>query len=330
MRRRDFLSALGGATAVAWSRDAHAQPARKVWRIGFLAGLSRPASFESDPFGGFLQGMRELGYADGKDFIVEWRFAEGRYDQFPILAAELARLNVDVIVVTASTAIRFVQQATSTIPIVMGYSIDPVGNGLVASLARPGGNTTGLGGSQEDIISKHVELIHTAVPRLSRLAILSNPANPNHGKTLSSAESAAAKAGLVLVGEQARNVQELDDAFARMTRQQAEAVVVIPDSLFNNNSKRIGELALRERLPSVFALRDFVAAGGLLSYGENLRDFLRRSAAFVDKIFKGAKPGDLPIQQPTRFFLVVNLRTAKALGISLSESFLLRADELIE
>jgi putative tryptophan/tyrosine transport system substrate-binding protein len=236
----------------------------------------------------------------------------------------LVRLNVDVIVVGASAAIPFVQQATSTIPIVMGYSIDPVGNGFVANLARPGGNITGLSSTQEDIVSEHIELLTTAIPQLSRVAILLNPGNVNHLKILEHAKIAASNAGVRLVSVVAPNLP------AFMSKQGARALVVLPDSFFTNNRGHIAELALIQRLPSIFAQREYVEAGGLMSYGESFREFLRRAATFVEKIFRGSKASDLPIEQPTRYFLVVNLKTAKALGLTLPPSLIARADEIIE
>ena len=328
MRRRNFIQAIGAAAA--WPFAAHAQKHGNVWRIGVLSGIAPPIAVQSTPLGGFLLGMQELGYVEGRDFVIEWRFSNGRYDRFPALADELVRLDVDVVVVTASAGIRAMQQATTTIPIVMGFSIDPVGSGLVASLARPGGNTTGLSTAQEDIISKHIELMKTAMPRLSRVAILVNPDNRSHPGMVGNAESSATKAGLTTVLVKATNLQELEGVFVMAAKEHVEALVTVPDSVFTTHRHRLVELARKDRLPTIFAQREPVLAGGLMSYGESLWDFFRRSATYVDKIFKGAKPGDLPIEQPTRFFLVVNLKTAKAIGLNLPESFLLRADEVIE
>ncbi len=329
MKRRQFIALIGGAAA-AWPLAARAQQPGKVWRIGILSGLSRPDSIESSTWGGFLQGMHQLGYVEGKHFVVEYRFADGKYERFPQLAAELVRLKSDVIVVGASNGIRAVQEATSAVPIVMGYSIDPVGNGLVASLARPGGNTTGLASAQEDIVSKHVELLAMAVPGLSRLAILTNPDARNHLPMLEAAKSAAGKAAVTLVPIAARTPQDVESAFGTMANEGIGATVFLPDSFFNLYRRRIAELAIRDRLPSIFAQRDYVEVGGLMSYGESFRDFFRRAATFVDKIFKGTKPTDLPIEQPTRFFLVLNLKTAKALDLAIPPTLLALADEVIE
>jgi putative ABC transport system substrate-binding protein len=326
MGRRKLIMLLGGA--VAWPLAAQAQRAGNRWRIGFLSGASRAVGF--DVIAGFPQGMRELGYVEGKDCIIEYRFAEGRYERFPELAAELVRLNVDVIVLGTPAAVRATQQATKTIPIVIGYSTDPVGNGFVASLAHPGGNTTGLASSLDDITEKHLELPSTALPNLSRVGLLTNPKNPNHVPVLTTAQVSAPKLGLTLVLAEAREPQEIESAFAKLTGEQVGAVIGVSDALFNMQRQRIAELAANHRLPTIFSQREYVAAGGLMSYGERMFDFFRRAASFVDKIFKGAKPMDLPIEQPTRFFLVVNLKTAKVLGLTLPESFLLRADEVIE
>ena len=329
MKRREFITLLGGA-ASAWPLTARAQQPGKVWRIGFLSGLSRPASIESSTYGGFLEGMHQLGYIEGKDFVVEFRFADGNYERYPGFAAEFVELKVHVIVVGTSVAVPYLQRATNTIPIVMGYSIDPIGNGLVASLARPGGNTTGLSSAQEDTVSKHLELIAEAVPNLSRAAILNNPDNSYHPGIVKNAEVVAHKIGLTLIPIAARNAQEIQSAFTAMIRDGVGGAVFLPDPFFNFQRHQIAQLAVRERLPSIFAQREYVEAGGLMSYGESFRDFFRRAASFVDKILKGAKPADLPIEQPTRFFLVINLKTAKALGITVPPTLLTRADEVIE
>jgi putative ABC transport system substrate-binding protein len=319
---------LGGVAA--WPLAAAAQQPGKIRRIGFLSGIAPPATIQSAPLGGFLEGMQELGYVEGRDFVVEWRFSDGHYERIPALATELTRLDVEVVVVGASAGIRAMQQATKTIPIIMAYSIDPVGNGLVENLARPGGNTTGLASSQEDIISKHVELLKTAIPRLSRIAVLINPDNRVNPGTVANAEFSAAKAGLTIVSVSARNLQGLESAFVTMAKEHVEALIMVPDSVFTTHRARIAELALKNRLPAIFANREMVELGGLMSYGENLRDFFRRSAKFVDKIFKGAKPAELPIEQPTRFFLVVNLKTAKALGLNVPPALLARSDQVID
>jgi ABC-type uncharacterized transport system substrate-binding protein len=326
MRRREFITLLGGAAA--WPIAARAQQGGKVWRVGLLAGGSRPVALASSSYAGFARGMREFGYVEGKDFIIEWRFAEGRYELFPELAAELVRAKVDVIVLGTGLAVFPTQQATSTIPIVMVYSINPVASGYVASLARPGGNTTGL--SAEDTTLKRLEIAVAMVPGLKYVGILANPDNPRHQDAINIARSGAEQTGIELVSLEARNPDELSHAFGRLTNTKVDALIVPSDPLFFGQRTRIAELSVRYRLPTVFADRDYVEAGGLVSYGEGLAEFFRRAASYVDKIFKGANPADLPVEQPTRFFLVINLRTAKALGLDVPGTLLARADEVIE
>jgi putative tryptophan/tyrosine transport system substrate-binding protein len=326
MRRREFITLLGGAAA-AWPLTGRAQQTGKVWRVGLISGLMRPASLQSSSLGGFLQGMRELGYVEGTNFIIEWRFAEGKYERFPEFAAELMRLKVDIFLLAASAAIRPVQRAVTTIPIVMGYSTDPVGNAFVASLARPGGNTTGLASSSDDTAPKQLELLKVAVPNVSRLGVLLNPNSPNY-PVLANAQAVAQKASLAVVPVHASSPQEIETAFSTFTREGTQAVLLVPDSVFNEQRRQIAELALAHRLPLMSANREYVEAGGLIGYGENIRDFLRRSATFVVKIFKGAKPADLPIEQPTKFELVINLKTAKTLGLTIPATLIALADEV--
>jgi len=325
--RREFITLLGGAAA-AWPIAARAQQPRRLWRVGFLAGASRPVNLESSQYAGFNRGMRELGYSEGDDFIIEWRFAEGRFELFPQLAAELVRSKVDVIVLGTGAAVRPTQQATTTIPIVMGYSVDPVGSGYVASLARPGGNTTGL--SADETTSKRLEIVAAMLPGIRRLAILTNPANPSHPIVLKVARSAAEQGGYDLAPVEAKNQDEVTQVFSTLIYPSVQALIVPSDSFFFAQRYRLVELSVRNRLPAIFADRDYVEAGGLMSYGESISDFYQRAARYVDKIFKGAKPADLPIEQPTRFFLVINLKTAKALGLEVPATLLARADEVIE
>jgi len=327
MRRRAFITLLGGAAA-AWPLAARAKQAGKVWRIGVLSGASRETAFTN--YEGFLQGMRELGYVEGRDFVMEYRFAEGQYERFPDFAAELVRLNVDVILVGATSAIRMLQRATTTIPIVLAYSTDPVGNGFVASLSRPGGNITGLSSSSDDTAPKQLELVATVVPNVSRIGLLGNPASPTYTDVRKGAQNAAQKVGLTLVSVEARNPQEIEAAFASFVSERVQAFISAGDALFFAQRRQIAELALKSRLPSMFSQREYAAAGGLMSYGENLSEFFRRAASFVDKIFKGAKPGDLPMEQPTRFNLVINRKTADALGVAIPPQLYIFADEVIE
>jgi ABC-type uncharacterized transport system substrate-binding protein len=328
MRRREFVTLLGG-TAATWPLAAGAQQPAKVWRIGFISGASRPVSLESSVYSGFIRGMRDLRYIEGKDFTIEWRFAEGRYEHFPVLADELVRLRVDVIVLGTPAAVRPVQRVTSTTPIVMGYSTDPVGNGFVASLAHPGGNITGLASSADDTAPKKLESLATVISNLSRVGVIDNPIGTNHS-VVTRAQDAGQNARLSVVPAEVQNPQELESAFAALTKEGVGAVLFVPDAFFFIQRERIAELAIRHRMPSIFSQREYVAAGGLMSYGEDLKDFFRRAAFYVDKIFKGANPADLPIQQPTKFALVVNLKTAKALGLTIPPTLLATADEVIE
>jgi putative tryptophan/tyrosine transport system substrate-binding protein len=326
--RREFIVTLGGAAA-AWPLAARAQQsAGKVWRIGLLSSVSR--SMYCSLYAGFRQGMHELGYIEGKDFVTEWRSAEGRYERFPELAAELVRLKVDVIVVAVNAAIRPLQRATNTIPIVLAYVIDPVGNGFVTSLARPGGNITGLAGSSDDTAPKQLELLVTVVPNASRIGLLGNPGAPIYSSVLKRATSATQSAGLSLVPMEAGNLQQIEDAFTAFANTPVQAVMVASDAVFFEQRQRLAELALAHRLPSIFTQREYADAGGLMSYGENLSEFFRRAATFVDKIFRGAKPGDLPIEQPTKFNLVINRKTADAVGVTIPPQLYIFADEVIE
>jgi putative ABC transport system substrate-binding protein len=325
VKRREFITLLGGAAA--WPLAARAQP---MWRVGFLLSAIPASQFGLDDLAGFTQGMRGLGYLEGKDFVIEWRSAEGQYERLPDLAAELVQMKVDVIVAGSTPAVRPAQQATTTIPIVMGNAIDPVGNGFVASLAHPGGNTTGLAGSSDDSSPKQLELLATIVPRLSRVAVLTNPHNPTSSATMKSAQAAAQKANLLVVPAEAYNPEQIEDAFTALAKQNVTAVMVGTDAMFFVQRRQIAQSALANRMASVFSLRAYAAAGGLMSYGESLREFYRRAASFVDKIFKGARPADLPIEQPTRFNLVINRKTADALGLMIPPELYIFADEVIE
>jgi ABC-type uncharacterized transport system substrate-binding protein len=325
--RRELLAALGGAAA-AWPLAAGAQQAGKVWRIGYLSAVSRESSFRS--YAALQQGMRELGYVEGKDFVIEWRSVEGKYERFPEIVGELVRLKLDVIVTGVTAALPALKRATSTIPIVMAYSTDPVGNGLVASLVHPGGNITGVAGSSDDSSPKQLELLTTIVPNVSRIGLLGNPDTETYASVLNNAQAAAQKVGLSLVPIKARNPQEIEDAFAAFVEQRVSAVMVAVDAVFFGQRWRIAELALANRLATMFALREYAEAGGLMSYGENVADFFHRAASYVDKIFKGAKPGELPIEQPTRFNLVINRKTADALGVTIPPQLYIFADEVID
>ena len=309
---------------------AQGQPPEKGHRVGYLSpgapsDLGRQRRFEA-----FRQGLRELGYVEGQNIAIESRWAEGKYERYSALAADLVRLKVDVIVAVGGRATQDAQQATRTIPIVMSVVIDPLGSGLVASLARPGGNVTGLTLMASDLVGKQFEVLKEVVPKVSRVALLWNPANPGSAPQLREAEAAARALGVRLQTLEARDPQEIDSAFAAMTRERAGALVVLSDAILLNQRRQIAELAAKRRLPAVYALREHAEAGGLMGYGANPLDLERRAATFVDKILKGASPGDLPVEQPTKFELVINLKTAKALGLTIPQSLLVRADQVIQ
>jgi len=328
MRRRDFIKVVA-ASASFWPLAAHPQQGAKVWRVGFLAGASRPAVLATSLYGGFLQGMREIGLVEGKDFAVEWRFAEGRFELFPDLVAELVRQNVDVIVLGTGLAVPAAKRATKTIPIVMASAIDPVGRGFVASLAHPGGNITGLASSLQDTAPKQVELLMTALPNLTRIGAAVHP-DSGSVLVLDASRAAAERAGRELVPVEIRSPDEVASAFAMLADQHVGAIMVISSAFFISQRERIAEIARKLRMPTIFAEREYTVAGGLMSYGENISDFYRRAAFYVDKIFKGAKPAELPVQQPTRFFLAINRQTADVIGFSIPLQLLVAADEVIE
>ena len=327
--RRKLLIVLGTA-ALAAPFGSLAQQQGKIWRVGFLAMRSPTASNPVVSYGAFVQGMRELGYVEGKNLIIEWRMAEGKVERLPTLAAELVQLKVDVIVAAGVQPTSAAQQATTTIPIVMGNSIDPVGSGFVASLVRPGGNITGLSNLIGDLGPKHFEMLRSMVPKLSRVAILVNPTNSGHATILKTVQTAAQKSSIKILSVQAGDPQEIEGAFSTMTQDNAEAVIVANDLFFNQQRRQLAELAAKNRLPSVAATREYVEAGGLMSYGPSFAENYRRAATYVDKIFKGAKPGDLPVEQPTKFEMFINRKTAKALGLTIPQSLLISADKIIE
>ncbi len=302
----------------------------KVFRIGILGNVPLTDPEGARLWGAFIQGLRELGYVEGRNITIEHRSSEGKYERLPDLAADLVRLRVDVIVAPASQNPFVAKQATRTIPIVMTSHGDPVGSGLVASLARPGGNVTGLSFLAPEIGGKQLELLKEIVPQVSRVAVLWNPANQTHSFWLAEAKVAARSLGVQLQTLEARGPDDFERGFAAMTRERAGALVVPGDGMFLLHRARIADLAAKQRLPAMYGLREFVDAGGLMVYGPSLRDNFRRSAAYVDKILKGAKPADLPVEQPTKFELVINLKTAKALGIKIPQSVLIRADHVIQ
>jgi len=307
-----------------------AQPQRKVWRVGFLYIGSRQSALDTGRYGAFLKGMRELGYIEGRSFAVEARFADGKTEALPGLAAELIRTKVDVIVGTGTAVISALHKATRTIPVVSAVVADPVGAGFAASLARPGGNITGLTDFQPEMNEKHLELLTVCVPRLSRFAVLVNPTNPSHPELLKRIQVTAQKVGIDVLAKDAGTRDDITRSFDAMARDRAQATLVLGDGFFLQQVRQIGDLALKHRLPSISLNLEYAEAGGLMSYGPNITDNYRRAASYVDKILKGEKPGDLPIEGPTKFELVINRKTANALGITLSPELLLRADRVIE
>jgi putative ABC transport system substrate-binding protein len=325
--RRKLIIALG-ACALAAPFASYAQQEGKIWRVGVLVPRGRPASLESDVFGGFPQGMRELGYVEGKNLVIEWRFGDGKYERLPGLAAELATLKVDAIVTGGPQATSAAQKATATIPIVMGSVPDPVERGFIVSLARPAGNITGLSNLAVDIGPKYLEILLSFVPKLSHVAVLVNPDNLGLDALLKRID--AVKTNVTILRVKARTPQEIDNAFAVMVRERIGAVIVPQDSFFNQQERQIVGLAAKGRLPLVAAPRSYVDAGGLVSYGPNLTDQWRRAATYVNKILKGAKPSDLPVEQPTKFEMFINGKTAKTLGLKIPQSLLIMADKIIE
>ena len=326
MKRREFITLLGGAVA-AWPLAARAQQPGRLRTIGFLGQSTRSAA--SEWVAAFVQRLRELGWMEGRTITIEYRWSEGREERFAEIAAELVRLKVDVILTSGTPEVLAAKQATSVIPIVFATAGDPVGNGLVASLARPGGNVTGMSLQSNDTAGKRLELLREVVPSLRRLAILANVGNPFSVLELGEAQAAARALGLEVDTLEIRRPEDIAPAFEAL-KGRAQALYVCADGLVNANRIRINTLALSVRLPTIHGYRDYVEAGGLMSYGANLPDLFRRSADYVDKILRGAKPADIPVEQPTKFDLVINLTTAKALGLDVPSSLLARADEVIE
>jgi putative ABC transport system substrate-binding protein len=325
MRRREFIGLLGGTAA--WPLAAHAQQPGSLPTIGFLGPLASSAM--SRWTGAFVQRLRELGWIEGRSVVIEYRWGEGRSERFPDIVAEFVRMKVSVIVTGGTAAVIAAKQATSVIPIVFGSVADPVGTGLVASLARPGSNVTGLSNQSADMPGKRFELLREVIPGVRRLAIMANITNPSNVLEMRESEAAARTLGLDIVKLEIRGVEDIVPALQSL-RANADALYVVTDALVNTNRVRINTLALGAGLPTMFGERGYVESGGLMSYGPNFPDLYRRAGDYVDKILRGAKPADLPVEQPTKFELVLNLTTAKRLGITMPEAFLLRADEVIE
>jgi len=325
--RRRFIRAVT-LSLLAAPLAAEAQQAGKVRRIGYLG--HGPAASDDPYFEAFRQGLRELGWVEGQNIAIEVRFSKGKTDQLPTLAAELVGLKVDLIYASTTPAALAAKQATTTIPIVIGFVADPVGIGIVASLARPGGNITGWTHQGLELRAKYLDLLREAVPEAIRFGVLWNPANQIHRPSLKIIEAAAQGLKVELHPVGVQDPKDLESTFSALVRKRAQALVVFPDGMFIAQTPLIVSLAARSRLPTMYGLRGYAEAGGLMAYGINSSDMPRRGAYFVDRILKGAKPADLPVEQPTKFELVINLKTAKALGLTIPQSLLLRADEIIQ
>jgi ABC-type uncharacterized transport system substrate-binding protein len=327
MKRRTFLALVPGSLLAA-PFAAEGQQTTKVSSIGYLSGPSLSAN--AARIEAFRQGLRELSYVEGKNLVIEWRSADGKADRSPALAAELVRLKVAVIVTSGGALTRRAKEATSTIPIVMTNDPDPVGDGFVASLARPGGNITGLSTFAPEVSGKRLEILREVVPKLSRVAVLGSSAATGYAQTLKEIEPAAKAFQMQLQFLDVLHAKDIETAFQAASKGRAQGVLTLNSAVLGSQRAQIAELAAKNRLPVMYHQSEFVEVGGLMFYGVSVPDLSRRAATYVDKILKGAKPGDIPVEQPTKFELVVNLKTAKALGLTIPPSVLLRADEVIE
>ena len=331
MKRREFITLLGGAAV--WPLTVNAQPLAKVPRIGLMVTGSLESPEARVQLDAFRLGLRQLGYTEGRNIVIEYRGADARIERFPNLAAELVRLEVDLTFAANTPAALAARQATATIPIVAAVMGDPVEDGLVTSLAQPGGNVTGLTFLAPELTAKRLQLLKDALPNVSRVAALWHPGAFGERTTsdmVKATEAVARTLGVQLQLLDVQGAEEFDRAFATMVRERAEALLTFPGSLFFNERRRLVELAVTHRLPSIYAAREFVELGGLIAYGANINDLFRRSAVYVDGVLKGAKPADLPVEQATRFELVINLKAAKDLGIDVPLPLMIRADEMIE
>ncbi len=318
-----FLTALAAGSAV-----AEAQQPTKIPRIGFLNATS-PSTIAAR-LAAFRQGLRELGYVEGKNIVVEYRWAEGKIERLPDLATELVRLKVDVIVTASSTVTRVAKEATSTIPVVMANDNDPVGNGFVASLARPGGNITGLATLYPEISGKRLELLKEIIPKLSRVAVFGTSTQPGNAQLLREVELAAGAFGVKLQYQDVLDPKDIETAFRAASKGRANAILVLTSPVLFSQRTQIAELAVKSRLPAIYANIEYVDAGGLMSYGVNITDLYRRAATYVDKILKGRKPADLPVEQPMKFELIINLKAANQIGLTIPPNVLVRADKVIK
>lgn len=325
-RRRALLRAIGCGAVLVTSLRSFAQQPAKLARIGFLASDSSSTRV----YNGFRRGMRELGHVEGTQFAIEWRFADGNYSRLPRLAVELVTARVDIVVAATTLSVQAAHRATTTTPIVMVAVPDPVGEGFAASLARPGGNITGLSNIVTEVSSKHLELLGAAVPKLSRIAVLLNPLNPSDSLILEQIQGAAYGRGIRVLPVEASTAEQVETGFAAMGRSRSEAVIVAADAYFDVQREQIARLALKYRLPTITSNREMTEAGALMSYGQDLAEHYRRAATYADKILKGAKPGELPIERPTVLELVINRSTVGALGLTIPQELALRADRLID
>jgi putative tryptophan/tyrosine transport system substrate-binding protein len=329
MKKVRVLSILFVVVLLAVAVIAEAQQTGKVPRIGYLSPTSpsvSPTRIEA-----FRHGLRELGYVEGKNIVIDYRYAEGKFDRLPALAAELVRLKVDLIVTTGPTVTRAAKEATTTVPIVMATDTDPVGNGFVASLARPGGNITGLSALAPELSGKQLELLKEIVPRLSRVAVFGTSTNPGNAQMLKEVKLAAGAFGVKLQYLEVRGPKDIETAFRAASKERAEAVLYLVAGLVDAGHRtEISELAVKSRLPAIYQSRRYVEDGGLMSYGVNIADLDRRAATYVDKILKGRTPADLPVEQPTKFEFVINLKTAKQIGLTIPPNVLARADKVIK
>jgi putative ABC transport system substrate-binding protein len=332
MKRREFITLLGGAAA-SWPSCLRAEHASKIRRIGFLVTGSLQSPEQRAIIDAFQQGLRERGYVEGQNIVIEYRAADGKIERFPELARDLVDRHPDLIVASNTPAALAAKQATTTIPIVVAVMGDPVGDGLVASLARPAGSITGLTFLGPELATKRLELLKQALPTMTRVAALWHPGAYGEStmkQMLRAIEGGAGTLSMQLQLVEVQGAGELDRAFEDMTRERAEALIVMPSPMLFSERRKIVDLATKHRLPSIAMDRSFVELGGLLAYGASIRDLFRRASVYVDKVLEGSKPADLPVEQPTKFELVVNLKTAKALGLEISSTLLTRADEVIE
>jgi putative ABC transport system substrate-binding protein len=328
--RRRVLCGLAGL-AFGAAQTVLAQQQTRVWRVGFLGLRSRPSSINPDVYyNAFVDQLRKLGYVEGKNLIIEGRYADGNYERLAQLAADLVRLKVDVIVTHGTPGPRAALAATTSIPVIGLAAIDPVGSGFATSLSRPGKNFTGLSLISVDVGQKQLDLLSTLRPNLSSVAILVNPGNPANATILKSLQAAAAAKGIKIFAAPASTSEEIDRAFGAIARERADALVVAADAFFIGRFAQISQLSVKHGIPSIAPWREYVTAGGLMSYGQNLSEYYRRGAEYVDKILRGAKPADLPIEQPTNIHLAINRNTAKMLALSIPPELLLRADELVD